>query len=136
MKGIRYHVGLVGHLHVILSQSNARISRIQVRVCTVRRLVAFGYDVPFEDRSDSALGYVSFKDWLHSGVCRSKIGCIRVCAVLRLVAFSHASFEDRWVAYPTTSRTSSLRYCVRREIEKISKSFLPHNGSRSSFLTK
>ena len=81
MKGIRYHVGLVGHLHVILSQSNARNSRIQVRVCTVRRLVAFGYDVPFGDRSDS-------------GMCRSKIGCIRVCADQRLVAFGCVQFED------------------------------------------
>ena len=97
-----------------LSQSNARISRIQVRVCTVRRLVAFGYDVPFGDRSDS-------------GMCRSKFGCIRWWLSVMHRSRIGGSRTLRVRGHP------SLRYCVRREIETNSKSFLPHNGPRWSF---
>ena len=84
-----------------LSQSNARISRIQVRVCNVRRLVAFGYDVPFEDRSDS-------------GMCRSKIGCIRVCADQRLNAFGCVPIKDWMHSGVCSLKIDGFQSCIVR----------------------
>ena len=52
----------------------------QIRVCVVRRLVAFGY--------------VPIKDWLHSGMCSFKIGSFQLCIVRGLVVRVPYYFAD------------------------------------------